>query len=108
MTQKPEKMDNLDASLNKIGQELWALAENHQDDSLFLLCLLRNLEEIHRKIRTEMFEPSLPQTRNALYQLVRDIEEKGGWPYVERMKLRSLLQNLETQITPDNSPQINR
>ena len=107
MTQKPENMDNLAASLNKIGQELWALAENHQEDSLFLLSLLRNLEEIHRKIRTEMFEPSLPQTRNALYQLVRDIEEKGGWPYVERMKLRSLLQNLETQITPDSSSEIN-
>lgn len=106
MTQKPGNMDNLDASLNKIGQELWALAENHQEDSLFLLSLLRNLEEIHRKIRTEMFEPSLPQTRNALYQLVRDIEEKGGWPYVERMKLRSLLQNLETQIAPDTSSEI--
>jgi hypothetical protein len=41
-----------------------------------------------------LFEPSLPDTRNALYQLVRDIEESGGWPYIERMKLQAVLQHL--------------
>jgi hypothetical protein len=37
----------------------------------------------------------LPQTRNDLYQFVKDIEEKGGWPYIERMRLRDLLQSIE-------------
>lgn len=77
------------------ARDLDALAEKHRDDSLFLLSLLRDLEKIHRQIRVKFFEEGLPQTRNDLYQLVRDIEEKGGWPYIERMKLKDLLQNLE-------------
>ncbi len=105
MNHKLVNMDNLDVNLQKIGHELWVLAEENQEDSLSLLSVLRTLEEIHRKIRTEMFEPSLPKTRNDLYQLVKDIEEKGGWPYIQRMKLKSLLQHLETEISPDNSAQ---
>ncbi len=104
MNQKPVGMDNLNASLDRIGLELQDLAQDNQQDSLFLLSLLRSLEEIHRKIRTEIFEPSLPKTRNDLYQIVRDIEEKGGWPYIQRMKLKNLLQNLEVEMTSENSP----
>ncbi len=106
MNHKLVNMDNLDTNLQKIGDELWIVAEKNQQDSLSLLSVLRSLEEIHRKIRTEIFEPSLPKTRNDLYKLVRDIEEKGGWPYIQRMKLKSLLQQLETEINPDNSSQI--
>ncbi|MEY2834005.1 MAG: hypothetical protein RLZZ574_3264, partial [Cyanobacteriota bacterium] len=40
-------------------------------------------------------ESALPQTRNDLYKFVKDIEEKGGWPYIERMRLTDLLKNLE-------------
>ncbi len=83
--------------LQKTANDIRALAEEHRQDTLFLLSLLRELEMIHRQIRTEIFELSLPETRNALYQLVKDIEEQGGWPYIERMKLRELLKNLESQ-----------
>ena len=82
--------------LEKTKNEIWHLAEKHREDPLFLLSLLRNLESIHRQIRTEMFEVSLPETRNDLYQLVKDIEEEGGWPYIERMRLRELLQKIES------------
>lgn len=85
-----------DSLLEKTANDIWTLAEEHRHDTLFLLSLLRNLEKIHRQIRTEIFELSLPETRNALYQLVRDIEEQGGWPYIERMKLRELLNNMES------------
>jgi len=81
--------------LKDIAQDLYALANEHQHESLFLLSLLRDLEQIHRQIRVEHFESALPQTRNDLYQFVKDIEEKGGWPYIERMRLRDLLNNLE-------------
>jgi hypothetical protein len=86
------RADNL---LEKPGDEFWNLAQNHQQDQLFLLSLLRYLEQLHRKIRTDLFESSLPQTRNDLYQLVKDIDEKGGWPYIERMRIQDLLRNLE-------------
>ena len=86
-----------DSVLQNTAQEIWELAARNQHDTLFLLSLLRSLEAIHRAIRTEMFELSLPETRNNLYHLVKDIEEKGGWPYIERMKLRELLKNLKSE-----------
>ena len=74
---------------------IWETAQAHQGDCLALLMLLRILERLHWQIREKLFHPALPDTRNELYQLLRDIEEKGGWPYIERMKLRSLLMQLE-------------
>ena len=86
---------DLDSFFKDFARELCALAEKHQNDSRFLLSLLRSLEQIHRQIRVNYFETALPQTRNDLYRFVRDIEEKGGWPYIERMRLRELMQNME-------------
>ena len=84
-----------DDALREILSKTWSIAEKKPQDLLFLLSVLRSLELIHRQIRTELFEPSLPETRNELYQLVKDIEEKGGWPYIERMRLQNLLENLQ-------------
>ena len=100
---RDENLSSSDSVLQQNAHEIWLLAEKHRHDTLFLLSLLRSLEAIHRKIRTEMFESSLPKTRNKLYQLVKDIEEKGGWPYIERMKLRELLQNIELHTGDDTS-----
>ncbi|MGL5796192.1 MAG: hypothetical protein ACRC06_17675 [Waterburya sp.] len=86
-----------DSVLKNTAKDLRVLAEKHRSDSIFLLSLLRDLEAIHRQIRVEFFEAALPQTRNDLYQFVRNIEEKGGWPYIERMRLKDLLQHLELQ-----------
>lgn len=83
--------------LEKMAAEVEALASTHRDDSQRLLVILRTLERLHRHIRLEWFEPSLPNTRHDLYRLLRDIEEKGGWPYIERGKLQQLLQALETK-----------
>lgn len=98
MTQDPDiNFIDSDSILKDTAKDLCVLAEKHQNDSLFLLSLLRDLEAIHRQIRVEFFEAALPQTRNDLYQFVRNIEEKGGWPYIERMKLKELLNYLELQ-----------
>ncbi|MEY2858214.1 MAG: hypothetical protein RLZZ74_2526 [Cyanobacteriota bacterium] len=96
MTQDPDiNAINSVSLLTDTAQDLCALAKENQNDSLFLLSLLRDLEQIHRQIRVNYFESALPQTRNDLYQFVKDIEEKGGWPYIERMRLRDLLQSIE-------------
>ena len=94
MTQDQNQVDS-DSLIKNSANNLYAIAEKHQNDSLFLLSLLRNLEEIHRQIRVNYFEAALPQTRNDLYQFVKDIEDKGGWPYIERMRLKDLLKNME-------------
>ncbi|MGK7872722.1 MAG: hypothetical protein AB4426_05235 [Xenococcaceae cyanobacterium] len=103
----------LDAELQEISANVWALAKKCPGDSRVLLSLLRTLELLHREIREEMFQPSLPDTRKALYQFLKEIEETGGWPYIERMKLQAFLSNLQdTDLTitapeqlPSESPE---
>ncbi len=70
-----------------------------QGDILALLALLRQLEKLHREIRDGAFQENLPNNRQALYALLKDIESEGGWPYIERMKLQSFLKNLP--LEPD-------
>lgn len=94
MDQKPAKNEPLAPEIREVTQKIQQLAEQNQDDVLFLLALLRNLEQVHRQIRTTLFETSLPKTRNDLYNFVKDIEEEGGWPYIERMKLQQILKNM--------------
>ena len=73
-------------------------AQQSQGDCLQLLALLRLLESLHREVCDGLFQPSLPTNRQALYALLRDIEAEGGWPYIHRMKLQSLLVNLASEI----------
>jgi hypothetical protein len=92
----PGDNSQLESQLNSLVTTVTAIAQEHQQDCNGLLLLLRTLENLHRQIREEMFEPSLPNTRKDLYGLLRDIEETGGWPYIERMKLKMLIEKLLT------------
>ena len=97
MKRETVKKEDLAPELQRIFEDIKVIADGNRHDALQLLALLRQLEQIHRHIRTEMFETSLPETRNDLYQFVKDIEEKGGWPYIERMKLEQLLKNIDIE-----------
>ncbi|ACK65212.1 hypothetical protein PCC8801_1142 [Rippkaea orientalis PCC 8801] len=94
----------LSERLQEIVTVVQSIAFDCNGDTQNLLSLLRTLESLHRQIRCELFEPSLPDTRNTLYELLKDMEETGGWPYIERMKLQKLLENVSTQATPHNEP----
>lgn len=85
----------LQTELQSVATVVRALAQNCQGDSLALVALLRLLEELHREIRDGIFQASLPDNRQALYNLLKDIETEGGWPYIERMRLQSFLANLQ-------------
>ncbi len=87
----PASLEEIISTVNKVSQQC-------QDDSQRLLDLLRTLEKLHQEIRVNLFEPSLPNTRNDLHNLLLDIEENGGWPYIERMKLRVFLQNIASEM----------
>ncbi|ELS03426.1 hypothetical protein Xen7305DRAFT_00031500 [Xenococcus sp. PCC 7305] len=102
MEEETVNKEDFTAKLQAVIQDIKLIADENRHDVLQLLALLRQLEQIHRHIRTEMFETSLPETRNDLYQFVKDIEEKGGWPYIERMKLGQLLQEIESAISEEN------
>ncbi|NEN98096.1 MAG: hypothetical protein F6J94_07240 [Moorea sp. SIO1F2] len=86
--------EQLQAKLLEITADIRSLAKNYQGDNLALLAILRGLEEVHGEIRDGFFQASLPDTRQKLYDLLKDIEEKGGWPYIERMNLISVLKKL--------------
>ncbi|RMF67226.1 MAG: hypothetical protein D6742_08070 [Cyanobacteria bacterium J069] len=91
-------------SLEAIAQLVQATAQEAEGNGVALLRLLRLLEKLHQDIRDTMFQETLPQNRHSLYALLRDMEAEGGWPYISRMKLRSVLQHLldEPPIeTPD-------
>jgi hypothetical protein len=89
-----KKNSNLDPELSKIAREIHAMADRCQGDTLELLHLLRTLEALHREIQEGYFQASLPTSRHSLYALLRDIEESGGWPYIERGKIQYLLANI--------------
>ena len=80
--------------LADITDQIHAIANLNREDPIALLQLLRTLEQLHREIQQNYFQAALPNSRQALYTLLRDIEENGGWPYVQRWKLQALFANL--------------
>ncbi|MGF1490050.1 MAG: hypothetical protein ACFBSE_23430 [Prochloraceae cyanobacterium] len=96
------KGTQLESQLKAIGAEIGELAEQHQGDCNSLLSLLRYLEYLHRTIREDFFEQSLPDTRHALYDFLKQIDETGGWPYIERMKLQDFVLNLQELTAEDD------
>lgn len=98
---------NMTEQCSQYQQELTevvlAWAKAYEGDCFELLSLLRTLESLHRQIRDELFQAALPDNRQKLYALLKEIEENGGWPYIERMKLRQLLTNIEVEIDPQST-----
>jgi hypothetical protein len=96
----------LQQDLATLSAQISAIVDGIQTDSLGLLALLRLLEQMHREICEEYFQPSLPNTRQALYTLLRDIEAEGGWPHIPRMQIQALMSEfmLTEADTPDAPP----
>jgi hypothetical protein len=80
--------------LQAIATAVHDVARMAQGDTIALLNLLRHLEQLHRDIRDGAFQESLPDNRQKLYSLLKDIESEGGWPYIERMRLKTFLATL--------------
>ena len=82
------------ADLEEIAAKIHSVADRDRADPIALLQLLRTLEQLHHEIQQGQFQSALPNNRQALYALLRNIEENGGWPYVQRWKLQELFANL--------------
>ena len=91
--------------LEILAEEISTLAASHQGEIIDLLAILRLLEKSHRQLREGLFQDALPSNRQVLYSLLRDIEESGGWPYIERGNIRSILSQL--QEYPDSNQETN-
>ena len=96
MTDYPpgDRHKSLPEDLSALSQAIDRAAAARQGQSLHLLALLRLLEQQHRDICETLFRDALPDNRQHLYALLRDIEVSGGWPYIQRMKLQALLANV--------------
>ncbi len=99
-SQTGEKKTALTERLQQISAIGLQLAADHHQQTDELLAILRTLEELHRHIREDFFQPALPQSRHSLYSLLMEIEAQGGWPYIERMRLQDLLQAMDAENPP--------
>jgi hypothetical protein len=93
---------NFSIKLQAIAKATKEAVADSQGNIAALLALLRQLEHLHREIRDGVFQENLPDNRQRLYALLRDIESEGGWPYIERMRLQGVLKNMPDQIILDN------
>ncbi|MBD2353804.1 hypothetical protein H6G41_04060 [Tolypothrix sp. FACHB-123] len=96
--------EKLASKLATIATTVDDAVQSCQGNSIAILALLRQLEQLHREIRDGAFQETLPDNRQQLYSLLKDIESEGGWPYIERMKLQAFLANLLPDgISEENS-----
>jgi hypothetical protein len=98
-------LDHLSADLQTLAKSIEHTALNRRGDELALLELLRLLELLHSRIRDEWFQEAMPTNRQRLYNLLRDIEVNGGWPYIQRMRLQSLLNMIDLAEPESESDQ---
>ncbi|MEN9230053.1 MAG: hypothetical protein Q6L68_04040 [Thermostichus sp. DG02_5_bins_236] len=92
--------ENLPPDLRQIMLAIKQAAQVRAGACVDLLMLLRLLEEMHRLILDGTFRESLPNTRQALYRVLQDLEEAGDWPYLPRLHIQALMQQLEESPPP--------
>lgn len=97
--------DRIDIDFEQLPDDLQLLAQTAEQaaiartgNEIELLALLRLLEQLHSQIRDDWFQESLPTNRQRLYALLRDIEVNGGWPYIQRMRLHTLVDVLQSEL----------
>ncbi len=100
-----DRTNELPEDLAQLSALIDRAALQRQGSHVDLLGLLRLLEQRHRDICETLFYDALPDNRQNLYALLRDIEVNGGWPYIQRMKIQALLANLpDLDLAPLFSP----
>jgi hypothetical protein len=84
-------------TLGRLVREAEQLAAGLEGQPEALLELLRELETLHRSIQDGPFRRSLPEDRQRLFALLKDMERSGGWPYIPRLQLRTFMDLLQRE-----------
>lgn len=87
--------ENLPPDLRQIKRAVEQAAQARAGVCLELLMLLRLLEDLHRTILEGAFQEALPNTRHELYRVLQELEEAGDWPYLPRLHIQALMQQLK-------------
>ncbi len=96
----PPEAQDPHLAAGRLVQDLHQLAEGLEGQPEALLTLLRELETLHRSIQDGAFRRSLPEDRQQLFALLRDMERSGGWPYIPRLQLRTFMDLLQRDDRP--------
>lgn len=91
MTSEPKGDSAQIQDFARLRSQTMDLAHQYRGDAFLLLELLRTLEAVHREIRDGLFHDSLPNSRQQLYGILKEVEEGGGWPYISRMQIQNFL-----------------
>ncbi len=94
---------DLSWQLQAISSAVKDVAQACEGDVIAILAVLRHLEQLHREIRDGIFQENLPDNRQRLYSLLKDIESEGGWPYISRMRIQALLVNLSEEVSDQDT-----
>ena len=100
----PEDTASQSPEIQAMVQSVRDLAKTCDGDVEALLNLLRLLEQLHREIEDGPFRQALPTNRQALYRLLQNMERAGGWPYIPRLRLRSIMHWIEELEDPEDEP----
>jgi len=95
-----QQQQRLDAAL----ADLRTIAADLDGQPEALLTLLRQIEQLHRNLQDGPFRSSLPADRTELFNLLRAMEESGGWPYIPRLQLRTFMDLLQRDRGDDEHP----
>ena len=95
--QKNLESGELSCKLQAIATVVYDAVQGCEEDTVALLAMLRQLEQLHREIRDGVFQESLPVNRQQLYSLLKDIE---------RMRLQAFLANLPQEAPAENSHEV--
>ncbi|MDD1415571.1 hypothetical protein MEN41_13310 [Dolichospermum sp. ST_con] len=98
-----DQNQDLSSQLQAISGVVKDVAQDCKGDVIALLGLLRHLEQLHKEIRDGVFQENLPDNRQRLYSLLKDIESEGGWPYIARMRVQALLVNLSEEVSDEEA-----
>jgi len=94
---------DLSWQLQAISSAVKDIAQACDGDVISLLAVLRHLEQLHKEIRDGVFQKNLPDNRQRLYSLLKDIESEGGWPYIARKRVQALLVNLSEEVNNEDA-----
>jgi len=96
----PDQQQRLETVLADLRQ----LAGELEGQPEALLALLRQLEQLHRNLQDGAFRSSLPADRGELFNLLRAMEQSGGWPYIPRLQLRTFMDLLQRDRPEEEHP----
>ncbi|MEL7035432.1 MAG: hypothetical protein AAFO04_07405 [Cyanobacteria bacterium J06592_8] len=97
MEQTDFESEPFKSQLESLTDTVRGMSQEVKGNSVALLAILRTLEILHREVRESWFQEALPDNRQALYALLKEIETYGGWPYIPRGTLRALLEKFSLE-----------